>query len=213
MQLTAYPLHPVSGGYVTSLALLYDSVAPWAQLWLHRMDLWKVAVSDPFEAEVISRFESCGFIAGSVSESGHWSLGAIDLRPNSSGTVLEISQSLANAGRSPGEIDVLAWNDAEGLLMLCECKSINATHNLQTAATKLSATDAAGWRKKLIKKKEWIEAACGRPVDFTFIALEGISYYMSSEDQDPMILDRERLQHLLADIFTPDGTLRIQEGA
>ncbi|WP_435744993.1 hypothetical protein [Microbacterium sp. PMB16] len=201
IQITGFPLHPISGGYVTSLHLILDSIAPWAQTTIHELDLWMSAISEPFETWVLGALEEHGFVAGNVNESGHWDLGRGEGVTRTSAAANEIRRTLSGATGSPGEIDVLAWHEEHELLIMVECKSINAIGNLQTVSTTLSPADAAGWRRKLRKKVEWVERVSGMHVGLSIIALEGVVFHMSYGIDDTPILDAESLTIALDSMF------------
>lgn len=204
-EITAYPLHPIASGYVTSVPLVLDSIAPWLQRTIMRLDLWTPVVSDPFEWEILGLLRDNGVVVGSVSESGHWDLPM----PIShySRTVRRIAAGLAGRGGSPGEIDGLGWHEQTQQLVLIECKSLNSIGNLQTLATTLSQSDAEGWRRKLAKKVAWIEGACDRVPDLACVVLEGVEYFNTVESDELPVIHRETFEHAITAAFG-DGVTR-----
>jgi hypothetical protein len=198
-ELTAYPLHPAGIGYVTSQALIVDSIAPWLQQTILELDLWSPVVSEPFEQAMLNVLRRHGFVAGGVDEGGHWDLPeALAHYPPE---VQTIAESLARHGGSPGEIDALGWHEEFGQLVLLECKSINSIGNLQSVASTLSAADAQGWRSKLGKKAEWIASACGVDPVLSCVVLEGIEFMHATDPWAPQIFGREFFEAGIASKF------------
>jgi hypothetical protein len=201
-EITAYPLHPVVGGYVSSVALIADSIAPWLQQTVHELDLWNEVVSGPFEREVLEFMRAQGFAAGGVDENGRWQLdGALDEFPV---VVQTIADALASHTGSPGEIDALGWHPGWNQLILLECKSINSIGNLQSVATTLSSSDAEGWRRKLEKKAEWVEAATGYAPLLSAVVLEGIEFLYAFHLADTPILGRQQFEYFMTAAFATD---------
>jgi hypothetical protein len=205
MEITAYPLHPTADGYATSVALVLDSIAPWLQSTIKRLNLWTPVVSNPFEWEMLRLLRDNGVVAGSVSESGRWEV-PIAQR---SRTVQLIAEDLAGRGGSPGEIDGLGWHEQTQQLVLIECKSLNSIGNLQTVATTLSESDAAGWRRTLKKKVAWIQDACGRVPDLACVVLEGVEFFSTVESDELPVVHRDTFEYAITEAFGA-GATRVQ---
>jgi hypothetical protein len=154
-------LSPDRGLYVTSFLVGADSlnwfleasVLPYSNEGGVKLpeEVFKQAVSTPFENRVIELFRKFGFLAGQVKDkSNSWN--------TQSGPVV-----LKNNNRKiPGEVDCLAYHRERGIVFTVECKvlgyptSKNRTRNLMLT---LGETDAQSFYGKLRDKVRWIENA------------------------------------------------------
>jgi hypothetical protein len=124
-------------------------------------------------------------------------------------TVQLIAEDLAGRGGSPGEIDGLGWHEQTQQLVLIECKSLNSIGNLQTVATTLSESDAAGWRRTLKKKVAWIQDACGRVPDLACVVLEGVEFFSTVESDELPVVHRDTFEYAITEAFGA-GATRVQ---
>jgi hypothetical protein len=110
-------------------------------------DVFRRAISVPFETDVIAMFKSAGWAAGSVSMEGVWSVGnEVLVRPDAP---------------CPGEIDVLARSPCGNLYLLGECKVLSdpmTASTLRNVVSKLGADDSEGFHSKLDKKAKWLHS-------------------------------------------------------
>lgn len=113
-------------------------------------DVFRRAISAPFEGRVIAMFMSAGWDASSVTADGFWSAG---------------NRTFADVGSAcPGEIDVLARDPSGNAYLLCECKVLAdpvMPSTLRNVVSKLGASDSERFHSKLSKKKEWLESVKG----------------------------------------------------
>lgn len=164
LDLVTRPVLETTQGFVTSGLLTLDSIAPFALRWVHESGCWKGAISDPFEARVISELRRHGFIAGSVSERGHWSAE----KPQS-----PLSAAMAAAAAScPGEIDAVSFDGST--IQIRECKSLYAFSKIRNLVGRVSDEDTSGWISNAEEKAQWLEDATGVPVSLTTIVIEGV---------------------------------------
>lgn len=179
---TAYPVVRSGGRLWTSRWLLMDSIAPWLCEKIEEdKGLRQVAISQPFENEVVEMFRDHGFEAGPVNDKGVWITGDGESRRH------HLSDE-----RIPGQIDVLAEDKTRKQFILMECKSMYPMAKTTGIAEKLRLeyrVDDSGqpefvgfeWRNKLRAKQEWVERALGMKCDFTAIVVEGVGYVSDSE--------------------------------
>lgn len=181
---TAYPVVRSGGRLWTSRWLLMDSIAPWLCEKIEEdKGLRQVAISQPFEDEVVEMFRDHGFEAGPVNDKGVWVTGDGESRRH------HLSDE-----RIPGQIDVLAEDKTRKQFILMECKSMYPMAKITGIAEKLRLeyrVDDSGqpefvgfeWRNKLRAKREWVERALGMKCDFTAIVVEGVGYVSDSETE------------------------------
>lgn len=181
---TAYPVVRSGGRLWTSRWLLMDSIAPWLCEKIEEdKGLRQVAISQPFEDEVVEMFRDHGFEAGPVNDKGVWITGDGESRRH------HLSDE-----RIPGQIDVLAEDKTRKQFILMECKSMYPMAKTTGIAEKLRLeyrVDDSGqpefvgfeWRNKLRAKQEWVERALGMKCDFTAIVVEGVGYVSDSETE------------------------------
>lgn len=189
VELVCSPVARVDAGYITSSALLLDSLAPLILRWLHENGHWRVVVSDPFEDRVVDLFRQAGLASGTVSEAGWWRLSPNDQEQG------DLQQRIRACGPTPGEIDALVL--VGHVLVVIECKSVYSLGRPRNVAGKLSDEDIEGWRSTVRKKVSWLTEATGYEVQGT-IVVEGVEIYDSSES-DISIMDVADLWRLVTE--------------
>jgi hypothetical protein len=189
----ANPLIPAGDYYVTSRAIVLDSIAPWLMANIERSGFWQQAVGDVFEAEVQSLLRAHGFVAGEVTQGGHWRHGSTD--PGA----VEIARRLAGHGARSGlsgQIDVLAVRD--DAIFVLECKSISTMARAMNTTGKLSPEDQDAYRSKLRTKVRWVRDAVGREIAIAFVVVEGAAVIDATQRlDDVLVVDRSFLAALL----------------
>lgn len=192
--ITTYPLHESGPYYVTSVALVLDSIAPWILRQVFDLGLWEPAISRPFEEKIIAMLERHGFAAGAVRTSGYWET------PTHSAATASLRHTLGRAEtRLPGQIDVLAYRD--DALFLIEAKSLAAFG--RNISDGLSPADARAWRAGLQAKADWLLHLGLRP-DLTLIVIEGVAYLSSTEiDEAISLVPFEFLDAVLTESADP----------
>jgi hypothetical protein len=177
--LTAFPLIPVGEDlWVTSAALLADSLAPFMLESVRQADQWEAAVGQPFEDEINEFFRSRDFTSGPVSAAGRW-------HPSGLGAEIlgrEVNRQLTSRPDLPrlaGQIDVLAIGPYGCIVV--ECKSVSAMIKIKNTFGRLSPDDAESWRSKLLAKVEWLHARLDRGVAWAAVIVEGVHYLNEAE--------------------------------
>jgi hypothetical protein len=208
--LSAFPLISVGDdSWVTSIALLLDSIAPFLLLAIKDTNQWEAAMAAPFERSVISFLNDLGFVAGEVSKSGFWDAHLPQSR-HQTGTgptqpfVEQVRKELQrrNTGRPTngslaGQVDVLATDGRDWFVF--ECKSIMATASPRNVTERVSLLDSEEWRSKLRAKVVWIESQLRLRVALSAVVIEGIEYVAESEfDANPPVVTFDVLREALA---------------
>ena len=189
VDLVSRPVFDVGDGYVTSSALLLDSIAPRILQWVFNNGGWQEVVTRPFESSVIELVRRAGFQAGPVLDSGSWHPG------DGAG---DIGRSLqAQGSKCPGEIDVLATDGHE--LMLLECKSLYPFANPRNAVGRVSDGAINRWITNSERKVEWLESATGLRVRLAAIVVEGVRFIAPGTLGNRVaVLDKQSLAQILA---------------
>jgi hypothetical protein len=108
-------------------------------------DVFRRAISVPFEAEVVAAFKNFGWEAAPVNMDGVWGVG---------------DELLATSDMPcPGEIDVLARSPCGTMYFLGECKVLSdpvTVRTMRNVVSKLGADDSEGFHVKLEKKAKWL---------------------------------------------------------
>lgn len=183
------PVFDVGDGFVTSSALLLDSIAPLVLQWTYENGAWQQVISRPFEDSVVKLVGGKGFQVGPVSEAGFWS---------PQGPAGGLGKSLAlNGSRCPGEMDVLASDGVA--LMLLECKSVYPFANPRNTAGRVSQhEDIDGWIRNAEDKVAWLEEASGMRVELAAIVVEGIRFLDTNQrGRRVVVTDIESLSSVL----------------
>ena len=137
-------------------------------------------IAENFEDNAAQELRKWGFRAGHVTENGYW---------EGSGESLRHSQGDA----CPGEIDVLAVNADNRLVIIGECKVLalpDSPSRMRNILSKINDVDDSNFHKKLNKKLQWIKG------------VEPFSALESNNFRTILILDRKfpGLNHLNAAI-------------
>ncbi|BBH70684.1 hypothetical protein ACTI_73690 [Actinoplanes sp. OR16] len=191
--LTAYPIHRIQERFVTSIALILDSIAPWLQIQIENHQLGEKMISKPFEDQVIATMRRKGFIAGEVTDGGVWEHGC----DHPSESISQISKALRAAAKAQqvGQIDVLAVR-TDGIFLI-ECKTMAGTGSVYSMSRRSITGDAKKWHLKARKKKAWLEEALGRPVDLSLIVVSGLDLLRTSSESDgALIVSPEILEEI-----------------
>jgi hypothetical protein len=144
----------------TSLLLIGDSLnwfienaivsSPRSRVKLSS-NVFRRLVSEPFEDSVNELFRLHGFLAGRVLGNGTWTTrnGPVFLEHSSKSIM-------------PGEIDVLAFHEPSGAVVIIECKVISGPshiNSIRNISRKLGPLDQEEFHAKLENKIEWIRGA------------------------------------------------------
>lgn len=133
--------------FIESQILNYTSRSPRINL---PPDVFKEAISAPFEDKVIDGLRELGFLAGHVTENGIWETqkGAINLNWSKDITLY-------------GEVDALAYNPERNEAILVECKVLNDVRDYKSYKNIVAklVDDSEGFRVKLRNKSKWVNQA------------------------------------------------------
>lgn len=140
--------------YISSAYLLGDSLNWFIEASVFgypggvmlSQNVFRLAISQPFEEDISTRFRKYGFAAGRVTERGAWLVpGRTEVLSHENGTPL------------PGEMDALAYRESTQELVLCECKVLRfpftknqARNVLEKVTSKFNADlrEKIAWMRK-----------------------------------------------------------------
>lgn len=150
-----------NGDYATCSVLIGDSINYFIESQILNYTLrspkinlpeevFKDAISAPFENKVVDKLREIGFCAGHVTEKGIWLVekGAINLNWN-------------DKEKLYGEVDALAYHPVLNFAILVECKVINDVRDYRSYRNIVSklVDDSEGFQVKLLSKSRWINQA------------------------------------------------------
>ncbi len=194
------------GDFATSAALIGDSINLFIEDsilgYSSREDraklpkeVFKRAVSEPFEEEIIDEMVERGFEAGHVSEIGIWNKKWLDEHG-----IKEENENLRfDDTKLFGEVDTFAFYPNGDLAILIECKVLNDYRDLRSFKNLVGKLkeETEGFRKKVNKKAEWLEKALEakyeRKIRVLKVLLTDIRMPVFDNSEDVYLMDKERL--------------------
>lgn len=207
----------LGGDFATSSFLIGDSINHYIEDsilgYSDRYDraklpdeVFKNAISEPFEEEIINEMIGLGFTAGHVSEGGIWKCrwrdeenqiinGNIDLR-------------FDEKTKLYGEVDVLAFFEETNLAFLVECKVLNDYRSLKGYRNLVNKLrdDSEGFRKKIDTKAKWLKKAlevkyeCDVQI-FKVLLTDIMLPVEDNEEDDILMCDKDTLLDVLGEVL------------